>query len=268
MNKSPKISIVTPSYNQGEFLEETIESVLSQGYENLEYIIIDGGSTDRSVEIIRKYEKHLTYWVSEKDNGQAHALNKGFAHATGDIYAYLNSDDVYFPKTFSKVSSLFKVGETKLIYSDIANLYDGDRIVVKPKISFDFGVCLNAFMQIPQPASFWCGARHSEISGFDETLHYCPDYDFFLRLTNDLNPEKAEVVHVKDVWAKFRLHDESKTVSNPDGFSKETKKLRKKFNFISNPLIRPVVKNYYLIKALHTFYIERGYLPLSKGKGI
>lgn len=264
MNKKPKLSIVTPSYNQGDFLEETIDSVLSQGYTNLEYIIIDGNSDDNSVEIIKKYQKYLTHWISEKDNGQAHALNKGFAHATGDIYAYINSDDVYFPGTFSKVSTLFKVGHTKLIYSDIANLYEGDRIVVKPKISFDFRVCLNAFMQIPQPASFWCGSRHRQISGFDESLHYCPDYDFFLRLSSGLNPSKMEVVHVKDVWAKFRLHKESKTVSNPQGFSDETKRLRKKFNFISNPFIRPIIKNYYLAKALYTFYIERGYVPLSK----
>ncbi len=89
----PRITIVTPSYNQGQFLEATIRSVLLQGYPNLEYIIIDGGSSDNSVEIIRKYEPWLAYWVSEKDRGQAHAINKGFAHATGSIYAYLNSDD-------------------------------------------------------------------------------------------------------------------------------------------------------------------------------
>lgn len=103
----PKISIVTPSFNQGQFIEETIKSVLNQEYPNLEYIIIDGGSTDRSVEIIKKYEEHLAYWVSEPDSGHAHALNKGFSKSTGEIMAWINSDDMYFPWTFKTVSKVF-----------------------------------------------------------------------------------------------------------------------------------------------------------------
>src|SRR5436190_21083496 len=91
----PKISVVTPSYNQGQFLEATITSILDQKYPNLEYIIMDGGSTDNSIEIIKKYEKHLSYWQSQKDRGQNHAITEGFKHATGEIFAYLNSDDKY-----------------------------------------------------------------------------------------------------------------------------------------------------------------------------
>ena len=103
----PRISIVTPSYNQGQFIEETIRSVLQQGYPNLEYIIIDGGSTDNSVEIIKKYEEYLTYWVSEPDDGQYDAINKGFSRATGEIMAWLNSDDMYVPWTFKTVAEIF-----------------------------------------------------------------------------------------------------------------------------------------------------------------
>ena len=103
----PKISIVTPSFNQGQFIEETIRSVLDQDYPNLEYLVIDGGSTDQTIDIIRKYETQLSYWESEKDRGQVHAINKGLARATGDIFAYINSDDIYLPGTFATVAKYF-----------------------------------------------------------------------------------------------------------------------------------------------------------------
>src|SRR5215471_18738850 len=102
-----KLSIVTPSFNQGQFLEETIVSVLDQNYPNLEYIIIDGGSTDESVEIIKRYEKHLAYWISEKDRGQVHAINKGIEKTTGDVFGLINSDDLYLPGAFSTIGEHF-----------------------------------------------------------------------------------------------------------------------------------------------------------------
>src|SRR5665647_1802387 len=103
----PKISIVTPSFNQGRYIEQTIQSVINQNYPNLEYIIIDGGSTDDTIEVIKKYEKHISFWISEPDKGQADAINKGFAKCTGDIFNWINSDDYYEPETFKKLSNLF-----------------------------------------------------------------------------------------------------------------------------------------------------------------
>jgi glycosyltransferase involved in cell wall biosynthesis len=107
LKKFPKISIVTPSFNQGNFIEQTILSIIKQDYPNLEYIIIDGGSTDNTLDVIKKYEKYLKYWVSEPDNGQSHALNKGFSIATGEIYAYINSDDCLYPGTLLEVAKAF-----------------------------------------------------------------------------------------------------------------------------------------------------------------
>jgi len=113
-NNIPKISIITPSYNHGKYLEKTILSVIGQNYPNLEYIIMDGGSTDGSVEIIKKYESHIYHWESRKDDGQAHAINIGFSKATGDIIAWLNSDDMYLPGTLQYVSEVFETLENKL----------------------------------------------------------------------------------------------------------------------------------------------------------
>jgi glycosyltransferase involved in cell wall biosynthesis len=107
MTTYPKISIVTPSFNQGRFIEKTILSVIEQDYPNLEYIIIDGGSTDESVEVIKKYDQHLAYWVSEPDRGQSHAINKGFERATGEIFGWLNSDDWYHPGALKAVAEAF-----------------------------------------------------------------------------------------------------------------------------------------------------------------
>ena len=135
-----KISIVTPSYNQSQFLERTILSVLNQNYPNLEYLIIDGGSTDGSVEIIRKYEKYLAYWVSEKDNGQADAINRGFQKSTGKILAWLNSDDIYLPGTLLKVSETFnKNPEVDLIFSNIFFIDEYDNRINELRFTkFDF----------------------------------------------------------------------------------------------------------------------------------
>lgn len=148
----PKISIVTPSYNQGEFIEETIRSVLLQNYPNLEYLVIDGGSTDKTLDILKKYAPWLYYWVSEKDQGQADAINKGFDKASGQILAYLNSDDLYLPGTLHTVATHFLDGNcSRLLLSGALEVFSGRKsMYAKPGLSVkDWIKKIDQFL--PQP---------------------------------------------------------------------------------------------------------------------
>lgn len=179
----PKISIITVSYNQGQFLERTILSVLNQNYPNLEYIIIDGGSTDKSVDIIKKYQKYLSYWVSEKDKGQSDAYNKGFKMATGEIIGAQNSDDIYLPGAFEKVAEAFQNDPTiDILYSNRLSIDENDKILGESRFTkfsrivyqYD-GMCLGA------QSAFWKKELFAKIGYLDINLYFTMDYDFFLR---------------------------------------------------------------------------------------
>lgn len=264
-----KISVVTPSYNQGQYIEETIDSVLSQGIAKLEYIIMDGGSTDNTVDILRKYDKHISYWISKPDGGQSNAIASGFEKSTGDVLCWLNSDDVYMPGVLHKVVHQFKCDENlHLLYGDYLQVYPDGRLVAKPKISYDFNVCLNAFMMVPQPSSFWSRRIYNNVGGLNTKFQYCFDYDFFLRVGAFLAGQDDSIKHIHDIWSKFRIHDESKTVSGQKFFSSETKIIRRQFNFVSSPPFRQIIKTFYLAKALSMFRRERGFVPLSSGPKI
>ena len=207
----PRISIITPSYNQGKFIEETIRSVLLQGYPNLEYIIIDGGSTDESVEIIRKYSPWLTYWESEKDRGQSHAINKGWTHASGEIWAWLNSDDLYLPDTLIKIAEHFRREPS------IRVLY-GSALFVDETGQFKFkyegrplrpGVSRMQYWlgwDIPQPTLFLDGRLVAEYGPLNESYHYALDYEWINRVSQHVRP-----TCVDDILAVYRMHSESKT---------------------------------------------------------
>jgi len=205
----PRISIITPSYNQRPFLEETIQSVLNQGYPNLEYIVIDGGSTDNSVEIIKKYKDQLAYWVSEPDKGQSDAINKGFRVATGEILAWLNSDDLYLPGTLQTVAEYFSSHpDVDCVYGDIYMIDEhGRRLFLRKSIPFDcrahlFGGCL-----VPQPASFFRKTVIDRVGYLDTSLHYNMDTEFFVRCGH----EGIKFGHIPQPLACFRLHPASKT---------------------------------------------------------
>ena len=209
----PKLSIVTPSYNQGKFLEETILSVLNQQYESLEYIIIDGGSTDDSVDIIRRYEKHLAYWISEKDRGQVHAINKGLERTTGDIFGFVNSDDVYLPGTFSAVGDYVASHPgCEWLCGDTIMFGTGHPTeVIHAVVPKSAAHCLSWAYKAPQPGHFWKREMIQEF-GIDEKWPYDFDHDLYVRLL--LAGHQCEYIPLP--FAAYRLHAVSKTVAEGD----------------------------------------------------
>lgn len=262
---SKKISIVTPSYNQAAYLEETIQSVLSQDYANLEYIIVDGGSTDGSVDVIRKYEAKLAYWISEPDDGQAAAINKGFARATGDILAWINSDDKYSSGAITKAMKLFSDDDQlQLLYGDYFCFTNDGRLIAKPKIAFDFKIALYVYLMIPQPSSFWTKSLYDKLGGLNESFHFAFDYDFFLRAGRLLKNTPGSIRHEQDYFSYFRLHGESKTSRQQEKFKQERQKIRAQFDYLGRPrMLKRAVKTFYWIKTLYAFYEQRGFVPLK-----
>ncbi|MCL4553031.1 MAG: glycosyltransferase [Candidatus Marsarchaeota archaeon] len=205
----PRVSIVTPSYNQAQFIEETIRSVLLQGYPDLEYIIIDGGSTDGSVDIIRRYEPWLAYWVSEKDRGQSEAINKGFARATGEIVAWLNSDDVYMPGGISQaVVALCSHPEASLAHGDVQIMDEVGQVTRLAVTHGDAWHLVNwlSGKGLAQQATFWRRSLFGEIGLLRPDLRFIMDYEFFLRAS-----EHHVFLHLPAVLARFRIHGQSKT---------------------------------------------------------
>ena len=213
LSDPPKVSIVTPSFNQGRFLEESIRSVLEQDYPNIEYILVDGGSKDNSVEVIKKYQDRFAWWVSEKDSVHADALNKGFSHATGEILAWLNSDDVYFPHAVSEAVEILKshpgVG---MVYGD-ADLIDDSGATVGRFASkqTSYRQMLRGSVHIPQATTFWRANLWRQIGPLDLSLFYSFDYDLWVRLA-----KASQILYVPRRWAKFRIHRAGKTIVNDD----------------------------------------------------
>ena len=222
----PRITIVTPSYNQGRFIETTIRSVLLQGYPNLEYIIIDGGSNDNSVEIIQKYEPWLAYWVSENDRGQAHAINKGFARATGDIYAYLNSDDFYEPGALHACAQPFSDGHPWVV-GRVRCWQAGVGDWPFPELPGKSFAKWFLSCPIPQPGCFWSAELHREMGPFREDLSYIIDYEFWLRLRFI---KKIKPLILDRPIAMYRLHSQSKTMAQKSEFIREGHPIQEQTN--------------------------------------
>ena len=218
MKQYPKISIVTPSFNQGQYIEETILSVLNQNYPNLEYIIIDGGSTDNTLDIIKKYENKIKYWVSEPDTGQSNAINKGFKIASGDVLCWLNSDDIYVP------DALNKVGKYYMEHPDTYFLFGGCVAFNEKKdittwwMDYPDNILnyLSGTPFPPQPSSFFSKKVVQKIGLLDETLHFTMDFDYLVKTTLFF-----PITKTKYLLSKFRHHSNSKTIGQTVKFNND-----------------------------------------------
>ncbi len=204
----PKFTIVTPSFNQAAYLEETIRSILLQNYPNVELIIIDGGSTDGSVEILRNYEPWLAFWVSERDRGQSDALNKGFARATGDIVAWQNSDDIFTPNAFWTAAVEFVNHPTvDLVFGNSATIDEQSHVLVEARYTaFSLSCLLHEGWNLTNQAAFWRKTLHDRVGSFDVGLHYAMDKDFFVRAS-----QRGRFQHIRRILGYFRLHEWAKT---------------------------------------------------------
>lgn len=218
----PKISIVTPSFNQGQYLEETILSVINQNYPNLEYIIIDGGSTDNSVEIIKKYEKHLKYWVSEPDRGQSHAINKGLEYCTGEIFNWLNSDDFLAPDSLFKISKAFTENDID-IYSGIIEFVINDKKSGQywgPTKKMKTLAMTGGYGIVAQQSTFFKLTNIKNIGGVNETLHLIMDRELYIR--HYLMFGNPKIYNDYSTIAYFRIYAETKSSSMTRLFHDET----------------------------------------------
>lgn len=253
----PKISIVTPSYNQAQYLERTICSVLDQGYPNIEYIIIDGGSTDGSVDVIRKYAGRLAYWVSEPDRGQANAINRGLKLATGDWVAWQNSDDIFYPGAFHQLAQAAATKpKSSLIIGNI-NLIDKDDQLIRDikYVKPTYKSLLAEGMVLTNQAAFWRHSLHTEIGYLNEGLDCGFDFEWFLRI---LRNERV-AIHVNTTWGALRLHADTKTSNRQDVFDAEYQEI------LEGRQVSAWSKRYHQLRRLLLLCRSREFRYVSRG---
>jgi glycosyltransferase involved in cell wall biosynthesis len=212
-----KISIIVPSFNQSQFIEETLSSIISQKITDLEIIVIDGGSSDGTVEIIKAYDAKIKFWVSEPDNGQSHAINKGLEICTGDIVCWLNSDDLFMQNTLKEVNEIFESKPELDFILGETEMFNKDGIVSSNRLkNVELESQMLAGVATSQPSYFFKKSLLDRSGHLNEALHYGMDYDFFLRLT--LN---GQYKYFDKTWSRYRLHDDSKTETSQLKFATE-----------------------------------------------
>ena len=244
MIDKPLVTIVTPSYNQREFLEETILSVLDQDYPAIEYIIVDGGSTDGSIEIIEKYQEKLAAWISETDRGQSDAINKGFALGHGEIMAWLNSDDIYTQDAIGEaVEALQGNPQIGMVYGDTEIINGvGEKIGDFNAKQTNFVRLMRGGVYIPQPAAFWRRELWDQAGLLNQSYYFAMDYDLWVRFSR-ISP----IQYISRLWAKFRIHEDGKTSVADDQCWPE---MRNTFRREGGSLISIFMGKYYLRKLL------------------
>lgn len=241
----PLVSIVTPSFNQAEYLEETIRSVLEQDYPRIEYLVIDGGSTDGSVDVIKKYEDRIAFWVSERDRGQTDAINKGLERAKGEILAWINSDDTYHPKAVGEaVEFLMNHPNVAMVYADCNFIDEQGRVIGKfASRQTDYKKLRRGYVHIPQQTTFFRAAYWREVAPLDPSFYFAMDYDLWVRIA-----ARAPIKYLPGrTWANFRIHASSKTNVNDERGWKEMLRVhyRDGGSFFS-----VIVAKYYLRKII------------------
>lgn len=260
----PKISIVTPSYNQGKFIEETIRSVLLQNYPNLEYIIIDGGSTDGTIDIIKNYASQITYWVSEKDNGQSNAINKGLSRCTGNILHWLNSDD------YLLFNALYHIGSFPWQEDTGAVVGIGHKVDLKgsikytpnvPDLSFNILLHWVGYANFMQPACFFSAKAWKECGPLNETLHFCLDVDLWLKIAQKYKFEK-----IHENLAHAYIHEQAKTTAEKEKMKIETALLVATYGGfeVGRKVLYQFVEEYHLYRKTHHLIFYNPFVKLVK----
>jgi glycosyltransferase involved in cell wall biosynthesis len=226
-SRNPRITVVTPSYNQADFIEQTILSVVGQRYENLEYFVFDGGSTDRTVEILRKYDGRITYWESQRDEGQAAAINAGLARATGDIICWINSDDFYLPKTFETVAAALDPARPQILAGNCMHLFQerasatGSNV---PGRHLEYDLRLVDYLI--QPSTFWTAAAWRRAGPLTTSLHYAFDWDWFIRAQQS----GAEILTTAEYLSVYRIHAGHKSGTGADRRNAELREIYRKYS--------------------------------------
>lgn len=246
MTDTPLVSIVTPSFNQARYIEATIQSVLVQDYPRIEYIIVDGGSTDGTVDLIKKYEDKIAWWVSEKDKGQTDAINKGFAHATGNILAWINSDDNYsHPGAVADaVNFLVANPEVAMVYADCNFIDEQGNVIGKfASRQTDYKKLRRGYVHIPQQTMFFRAHYWKELGPLDPSFYFAMDYDLWVRIARH-----APIRYLPGkTWANFRIHTSSKTHVNDERGWEEMLRVHYRDN---GSFFSPIVAKYYLRKVI------------------